>query len=74
MRFDLTDLRLFLHVVEAGSITRGAERMHLAIAAGATSPLMPRPVSSGVSHETRRLGAWYSATLVNSSLDLLSPT
>jgi DNA-binding transcriptional LysR family regulator len=32
-RFDLSDLRLFLHVVEAGSITRGAERIHLAIAA-----------------------------------------
>jgi DNA-binding transcriptional LysR family regulator len=36
MRFDLTDLRLFLHVVEAGSITRGAERMNLAIAAAST--------------------------------------
>jgi DNA-binding transcriptional LysR family regulator len=36
MRFDLTDLRLFLHVVEAGSITRGAERMHLAVAAAST--------------------------------------
>ena len=33
MRFDLIDLRLFLHVVEAGSITAGAERMHLALAA-----------------------------------------
>src|SRR5262252_9226593 len=36
MRFDLGDLRLFLSVVEAGSITRGAERMHLAIAAAST--------------------------------------
>src|SRR5262249_31924088 len=36
MRFDLTDLRLFLHVAEAGSIPRGAERMHLAIAAAST--------------------------------------
>jgi DNA-binding transcriptional LysR family regulator len=36
MRFDLNDLRLFLHVVEAGSITHGAERMHLAIAAAST--------------------------------------
>ena len=36
MRFDLTDLRLFLDVVEAGSITHGAERMHLAIAAAST--------------------------------------
>jgi DNA-binding transcriptional LysR family regulator len=36
MRFDLVDLTLFLHVVEAGSITRGAERMHLAVAAAST--------------------------------------
>ena len=36
MRFDLTDLKLFLHVVEAGSITHGAERMNLAIAAAST--------------------------------------
>jgi DNA-binding transcriptional LysR family regulator len=36
MRFDLSDLRLFLRVVEAGSITRGAERMHLALAAAST--------------------------------------
>jgi DNA-binding transcriptional LysR family regulator len=36
MRFDLVDLTLFLRVVEAGSITRGAERMHLAVAAAST--------------------------------------
>jgi len=36
MRFDLTDLTLFVHVVEAGSITHGAERMHLAVAAAST--------------------------------------
>src|SRR6516162_7028630 len=36
MRFDMTDLTLFVHVVEAGSITHGAERMHLAIAAAST--------------------------------------
>jgi DNA-binding transcriptional LysR family regulator len=36
MRFDLGDLRLFLSVVEAGSITHGAERLHLAIAAAST--------------------------------------
>ncbi len=36
MRFDLTDLKLFLHVVEAGGITHGAERMHLAAAAAST--------------------------------------
>ena len=36
MRFNMTDLTLFVHVVEAGSITHGAERMHLAIAAAST--------------------------------------
>jgi DNA-binding transcriptional LysR family regulator len=36
MRFDLTDLSLFRHVVEAGSITGGAERAHLALAAAST--------------------------------------
>ena len=36
MRFDLTDLRLFLHIVEAGTITAGAERAHLALAAAST--------------------------------------
>lgn len=32
MRFDLTDMQLFLHVVETGSITAGAERAHMALA------------------------------------------
>lgn len=32
MRFDLTDLRLFRHVADTGSITHGAERSHLALA------------------------------------------
>jgi DNA-binding transcriptional LysR family regulator len=32
MRFDLTDMRLFLTVVERGSITAGAQAMHLALA------------------------------------------
>jgi molybdate transport repressor ModE-like protein len=36
MHFDLTDLRLFRQIVEAGSITRGAERAHLALAAAST--------------------------------------
>ena len=36
MKFDLIDLRLFLHVIEAGSITGGAERAHLALAAAST--------------------------------------
>ncbi|GEO80938.1 LysR substrate-binding domain-containing protein [Pararhodospirillum oryzae] len=33
MRFDLTDLRLFLAVIEAGSITQGAARAGLSLAA-----------------------------------------
>jgi len=36
MQFDLTDLSLFRHVVEAGSITHGAGRAHLALAAAST--------------------------------------
>lgn len=36
MRFDLADLNLFRHVVDAGSITHGAERAHLALAAAST--------------------------------------
>lgn len=32
MRFDLTDLRLFLTVVECGSLTQGARATHLALA------------------------------------------
>jgi DNA-binding transcriptional LysR family regulator len=36
LRFDFTDLSLFRHVVEAGSITHGAERANLALAAAST--------------------------------------
>ena len=36
MRFDLPDLSLFRHVVEAGSITQGAARANLALAAAST--------------------------------------
>jgi DNA-binding transcriptional LysR family regulator len=36
MRFDFIDLNLFRHIVEAGSITRGAERSNLALAAAST--------------------------------------
>ncbi|RSZ60611.1 LysR family transcriptional regulator [Massilia atriviolacea] len=32
MRFDLTDIRVFLSVVECGSLTQGARSMHLALA------------------------------------------
>ena len=36
MRIDFADLSLFRHVVEAGSITHGAERANLALAAAST--------------------------------------
>lgn len=36
IRFDLADLSLFRHIVEAGSITHGAGRAHLALAAAST--------------------------------------
>src|SRR5271154_1944168 len=36
MRFDLADLSLFRNVVEAGSITHGAQRSNLALAAAST--------------------------------------
>lgn len=36
MRFDFTDLNLFRHIVEAGSITQGAARSNLALAAAST--------------------------------------
>src|SRR5690606_27349575 len=32
MRFDLTDLRLFLAIYEAGTITGGAQRCHMTVA------------------------------------------
>jgi DNA-binding transcriptional LysR family regulator len=55
MRFDLTDLRLYLHVVEAGSITRGAERMHLAIAAASTRIRnMEATLGTGLLHRERQ--------------------
>jgi DNA-binding transcriptional LysR family regulator len=33
MLFDLTDLRLFIHIAESGSLTRAAERMHMSLGA-----------------------------------------
>lgn len=36
MRIDLVDLQLFVHVVEAGSITAGSTRAHLALASGSS--------------------------------------
>ena len=33
MHFDLTDLRLYLHILDTGNITAGAARSHLSLAA-----------------------------------------
>jgi len=33
MHFDLTDLRLYLHILDSGNITAGAARSHLSLAA-----------------------------------------
>ncbi|MGI2033699.1 LysR family transcriptional regulator [Rhizobium panacihumi] len=48
MRFDLTDLRLFLHVVEAESITQGAERAGMALAS-ASARIRGMEDTSGIS-------------------------
>ncbi len=47
MHFDLTDLRLFVHVLEAGSITAGANRAHLSLAA-ASERLRGMETSAGL--------------------------
>lgn len=36
MKFDLTDLRLFVLVADEGSLTRAAKRQHLSLAAAST--------------------------------------
>ena len=46
MRFDFADLRLFRHVVEAGSITHGAERANLALAAASTRIRRPTTLAT----------------------------
>lgn len=55
MHFDLTDLELFLNVIEAGSITGGAERSHLALAsASARVRLMEERLSVALLERGRR--------------------
>ena len=39
LRFDLTDLRLFLNIVEAGTLTAGAEASHLSLASASARVL-----------------------------------
>lgn len=64
MRFDLTDLRLFLNVVEAGSLTAGAGRSHMTLASASQrvrnmedalgSPLLLRHAQGVTSTEAGR--------------------
>ena len=73
MRFDLTDLQLFLHVVEVGSITAGAERSHLALASASArirgmeeelgTPLLDR-VRRGVQPTAAGLTLFHHAKVV----------
>ncbi|WP_227816038.1 LysR family transcriptional regulator [Nitrogeniibacter aestuarii] len=51
MRYDLTDLRLFLAVADAGNLSRGAHQCHLAV--------------SSASHRIARLESAFGATLLN---------
>src|SRR6202011_5988059 len=60
MRFDLADLDLFRHVVEAGSITHGGERARLALGAAST--------------RIRRMEEAFGATLLVRSRQGVTPT
>ncbi len=53
MRFDLTDLRLLLHVAEAENITRGAEKAGMALAS-ASERIRGMELAGGVSLFERR--------------------
>lgn len=55
MHFDLIDLRLFLHTVECGNITAGAERSHLSLpAASARIRAMERSLGISLLERNRR--------------------
>ncbi len=60
MHFDLVDLSLFRHVVEAGSITHGAGRANLALAAA--------------SHRIRAMEASLGAALLTRARQGVTPT
>ena len=81
MRFDLTDLRLFLSVVEAGSITAGAVRSHLSLASASArirgletrlgTPLLER-TRRGAVPTPAGLALAHHARLMERQLDHLS--
>lgn len=55
MHFDLIDLRLFLHTVECGNITAGAQRSHLSLpAASARIRAMESSLGTPLLQRTRR--------------------
>lgn len=66
MRFDFTDLRLFLHVQQAGSITAGAARSHLTLQA-ASERIRGMEEALGVALLTRVSSARCQATFRNLS-------
>jgi DNA-binding transcriptional LysR family regulator len=77
-RFDLVDLRLFLHVTDTGSITAGAKLSHLALASASARirgmedalgvPLLDR-LHSGVKPTKAGLAVAHHARLVLQQLD-----
>lgn len=81
MRFDLTDLRIFLSVVEAGSITAGAVRSHLSLASASArirgletrlgTPLLER-TRRGAVPTAAGLALAHHARLMERQLDHLS--
>jgi len=68
MRFDLVDLSVFRHVVEAGSITHGAERAHLALAAASTR-IRHMEVALGAALLVRYLSTARNVVFLDLSLD-----
>jgi len=80
LRFDLVDLRLFLHILEAGSMTVGSQRAHLALAsasarirgmeAGAGQRLFERH-RSGVTPTPAGLALAHHARLVLQQMERL---
>jgi DNA-binding transcriptional LysR family regulator len=62
MAYDLTDLQLFLQVVDHGSITRGAERSHLSLAsASARISAMEKALGATAAESSRHppAGFWW---------------
>jgi DNA-binding transcriptional LysR family regulator len=61
LRFDLTDLRLFLHVAEAASITHGASRSNMALASASERIRAMEDALGAALLERRRRGVQLTA-------------